>query len=250
MKQARWNSILSTAPFDHLLSVAGRDVPVHIRRHPQARRFKLRFDPLGGSLRLTVPPRGNVRAALSWVSEQEQWVARQLERHGADAQDGWRVGDGTRLPLGDELVNIVWQSGAARQPRLIDGAIILGGPPSAVGRRTACWLADIARDRFTEASFALAGGAGLPLTGVSVGDPKSRWGSCSVAKRIRYSWRLIMAPRFVQDSVVAHEVAHLAHMNHGPRFHQLAESLLGTDPAPARAWLRRHGAELQRWDFG
>jgi predicted metal-dependent hydrolase len=240
---------LSTAPSDHVLEIAGRAVPVAVRHHPQARRLKLRYDPRRDLLQLTVPPRGNVRAALAWVREQEAWVARQLAARPAAETGAMPVIAGTVLPFGDDALTIDWQAGAARQP-LVDGdRLILGGPQAAIGRRVARWLSALARGRFATATGALAAGAGLPLAGVSVGDPKSRWGSCSASKRIRYSWRLMLAPKFVQDSVVAHEVAHLAHMNHSPRFHRLAEDLLGTDPAPARAWLRRHGGDLQRWDF-
>ena len=55
-----------------------------------------------------------------------------------------------------------------------------------------------------------------------------------------------MAPDFVRRATVAHEVAHLVHMNHGPNFHALVESLLGEDPRPARLWLRREGGECER----
>ena len=47
----------------------------------------------------------------------------------------------------------------------------------------------------------------------------------------------------VLDYVVAHEVAHLAEMNHGPRFWRLVESL-SPDSAAARAWLKRHRSRL------
>jgi predicted metal-dependent hydrolase len=79
---------------------------------------------------------------------------------------------------------------------------------------------------------------------VSIGDPKGRWGSCASSGAIRYSWRLILTPGFVRRATVAHEVAHRVHMNHGARFHALVRQLYGEDPTPARAWLRRHGAQL------
>ena len=79
---------------------------------------------------------------------------------------------------------------------------------------------------------------------VGIGDPLSRWGSCSSGGTIRYSWRLVMAPDFVRRATVAHEVAHLVHMNHGPVFHALVAELHGADPRPARLWLRREGAGL------
>ena len=82
---------------------------------------------------------------------------------------------------------------------------------------------------------------------VGVGDPLSRWGSCSSSGAIRYSWRLILAPDFVRRATVAHEVAHRVHMNHGPAFHALVETLFEADPKPARLWLRREGARLHRF---
>ena len=55
-----------------------------------------------------------------------------------------------------------------------------------------------------------------------------------------------MAPDFVRRATVAHEVAHRLHMDHSPRFHAVVRELLGEDPAPARAWLRREGGALHR----
>ena len=61
--------------------------------------------------------------------------------------------------------------------------------------------------------------------------------------RIRYNWRLVLAPAMVLDYVAAHECAHLLEANHGPRFWALVQQLYG-DLSPARAWLRTRGAEL------
>ena len=63
-----------------------------------------------------------------------------------------------------------------------------------------------------------------------------------------FSWRLAMAPPEVLDYVAAHEVAHLAHMDHSPRFWAQVEALM-PDHAPHRRWLRQHGADLQAWRF-
>jgi len=78
---------------------------------------------------------------------------------------------------------------------------------------------------------------------VTVRDTKSRWGSCSSTGNLSFSWRLVFAPEPVVDYVVAHEVAHLAEMNHGPRFWKLVRSLT-PDTATPRAWLKRHRSEL------
>ena len=83
------------------------------------------------------------------------------------------------------------------------------------------------------------------MTGVAIGDPRGRWGSCASSGAIRYSWRLILAPRFVRRATVAHEVAHRVHMNHGPAFHALVAELWTKAIRRDRArWLRAHGAAL------
>lgn len=231
---------------DFALLLDGASLPVEVRRHAAARRLKLRYDGLRGVLRLTVPPRASLARARDWVGDQRDWVRQQIARQPGAIS----VGPGTPLPFGDALLHIDWRADAPRAPRAVDDRLLLGGPEALVGARVARWLAAEARARFTAATLALADGARLDCTGVSVGDPRARWGSCSAAGRIRYSWRLLLAPTFVQQSVIAHEVAHLAHMHHGPAFHRCAEQLLGTDPAPARAWLRAHGATLHHWQFG
>lgn len=63
-----------------------------------------------------------------------------------------------------------------------------------------------------------------------------------------FSWRLILAPDPVLDYVAAHEAAHLAHMDHSPRFWAEVAGLC-PDYAEARAWLRRNGPALLRYDF-
>jgi len=83
------------------------------------------------------------------------------------------------------------------------------------------------------------------VTGLRVADTRSRWGSCAPDGRLSFCWRLMLAPSFVVDYVVAHEVAHLCHLNHGPRFWQVVERLTH-HRAEAQLWLRRNGARLLR----
>jgi len=98
------------------------------------------------------------------------------------------------------------------------------------------------------AEFARA--AGCTARDVGVGDAGTRWGSCSSDGRIRLSWRLILAPPKVRRYVVAHEVAHLVHLNHGPEFKALEARLLGPGVSEAKALLRRTGPRLRRLGRG
>lgn len=82
-----------------------------------------------------------------------------------------------------------------------------------------------------------------PPQKISIRDTKTRWGSCSAKGDVMLSWRLLLMPEAVMDYVVAHEVAHRVHHNHGRKFWALCASLTSDAPA-ARRWLRHHGAEV------
>ena len=235
----------STGRSDFSVSIDGLAVPVRVTRHVRARRLKLRYDVIGGGLRLTMPWRGDLAAARRWTAEQEDWIHAQLTAAGSLRM----VGPGSEIPFRGGHLRVDWHRDWPRTPQLVGDDLRLGGPVERVGPRVARWMALTALDRLDGASRAMADAASLKLLAVSVGDPRARWGSCTAAGALRYSWRLMMAPDFVVASVVAHEVAHLRHLNHSPAFHALARQLLGADPAPARAWLRTNGRALHHWRF-
>jgi predicted metal-dependent hydrolase len=112
-----------------------------------------------------------------------------------------------------------------------------------LARRLRDHLVTMARTELARRARLLAERIGLKVAQVNVRDTKSRWGSCSGRGNLSFSWRLILAPEPVLDYVVAHEVAHLAEMNHGPRFWRLVESLSPGSAMP-RAWLKRHRSLL------
>ena len=211
-----------------------------IVRHPTARTLKLSFDPLTGRARLTLPRRAALAPALAWAEGKKAWLAAQQAR----LPEARPFAPGAVLPVSDEALTIVWQAGARRGVRREGDTLTLQGPVETVARRVETWLkrealAVLSRETAESAALAKVG-----VAKVAVGDARGRWGSCASSGVIRYSWRLLLAPGWVRRATVAHEVAHRVHMNHGPAFHALVADLLGTDPTPAREWLRRHGAGL------
>jgi predicted metal-dependent hydrolase len=79
-----------------------------------------------------------------------------------------------------------------------------------------------------------------------VRDQSSRWGSCSNAGVLSFSWRLILAPSFVLDYLAAHEVCHLVELNHSLRFWRLVKRLY-PEFDRAKVWLDVHGTDLHRF---
>jgi predicted metal-dependent hydrolase len=204
--------------------------------------MRLRVDPRTGSVLLTLPGRVSRRRALEWAATQRGWIEAAL----AGVPDSVPLAPGAAIPLRGEPHRIEWIEGAPRKVRVDSGHLTLGGPCEAVPSRLMRWLRQYAQDLLESETREFAAAAGVVVARVAVGDPVSRWGSCSENGTIRYSWRLILAPDWVRRATVAHEVAHRIHMNHGRDFHALVQELLGCDPAPARQWLREHGSGLHR----
>lgn len=84
---------------------------------------------------------------------------------------------------------------------------------------------------------------GTQWSSLRIGDMKTRWASCSAGGRMSFSWRLMMAPEAVLDSVVWHEVCHIEEPNHSHRFWELLDSRWPTHRED-RAWLTSRAAEL------
>jgi predicted metal-dependent hydrolase len=205
--------------------------------------MRLRVDPRTGGVLLTVPKRVSVKRALAWAAEQQGWVERQLAALPPPAL----MSAGESVPLYGIPHLIDWSPERPRAVRVEDGRVVTGGPADTLQARLLRWLKRHALEVLTRETQEYAAEAGVTVDKVGVGDPLSRWGSCSSSGTIRYSWRLILAPDHVRRATVAHEVAHRVHMNHGPQFHALVAELFGADPTPARAWLRREGAGLHRF---
>jgi predicted metal-dependent hydrolase len=232
-----WSSARSEAALE-----AALPAPIEIRPMRSARRLRLRFDEASGTLKLTCPWRTSRRSALAWALDQREWIDAQL----AQAEPGEPFEPGATIPVEGEEVRLVWDSEASRTPILGGGELRAGGPREGFARRIELFLKRRALDVMSNEAADYAAAAGVTIRSVSVGDPGTRWGSCSSQGRIRLSWRLILGPPEVRRFVVAHEVAHLVHLDHSAKFKALEAKLYGPGLAEAKAWLRRSGARLKR----
>lgn len=238
--RAIWKITSSKTEAEPVFSGGGHVRPLVVVRSPRARRMRLVVSPSDGLVRLTIPRRAPLGDARAWAESKRGWIESQL----ASLPEPQPIHPGMILPLAGERLMLDWSDHYPRKPRKTGASVQVGGPHETVAARMLRWLKEEARAVLETESRELALRLGVTLGRVSVGDPVSRWGSCSPSGDIRYSWRLILAPTSVRRATVAHEVAHRIHMNHGHDFHALVAELLGDDPAPARKWLRTHGAEL------
>ena len=218
-------------------------IPLTLRISPRARRMRLSVCTRTRAAVLTVPRRVSQRRALAWAAGHRAWLEARL----ADIPEGAPIAPGASIPLFGRPRRIVWDAARPRRILVEDDRLVVGGPLDAIEGRVLRWLKSEALALLTRETREFAQKAGVAVARIGVGDPSSRWGSCSSSGAIRYSWRLMLAPDFVRRATVAHEVAHLVHLDHGRKFHALVERLLGEDPKEARLWLRREGAALHRF---
>ena len=204
--------------------------------------MRLRLDEREQLLKVTHPRAVRPSAALAWAATQKLWVAEQLER----VLPAEPFVPGAIIPIGGQDVELCLSERFSRVPRLVEGKLVCGGPPERFARRVELFLKRLALDRLSLETREIAGAAGVRATSVTVGDARTRWGSCSSNGRIRYNWRLILADPVARRFVVAHEVAHLKHLDHGAGFKAFERELFGGNVAAAEALLRRAGPRLRR----
>ena len=228
------------SPTPETFMLPGGAAEVHWRRSARARQVSLRIDPRGGKVVITLPPKASRLSGLQLLMSHADWVQGRL----AALPRPVLFADGALVPLNGVAHRIVHALGG-RGVRLADGAIHVSGGVEFLPRRVRDFLRAEARRQLSTLAVGKAATVGVAPRRVSVKDTSSRWGSCTAQRDLAFSWRLVMAPGFVQDYVVAHEVAHLRHMNHSASFWGLVDILTEHREA-AIGWLRREGAQLMR----
>lgn len=215
-------------------------VPLTLRKSARARRISLRISQLDGRVTLTYPRGVPEAEALSFARTKEGWIRQHLQ----DRPNPAVVQFGQSIPVEGVERRIVPASGRRVQLHRDEIAV----PKGAEARRLARFLKELARDRLTGACDDYAAMLGRSYSSLTIRDTRSRWGSCSSAGGLMFSWRLILAPPEILHYVAAHEVAHLVEMNHSRAFWEQVERIFG-DYHTQRRWLRDNGALLHQYRF-
>lgn len=236
------------------LHISGLQAPVEVRRHPAARRMTLRVSRTRRAVIVTLPMRCNLDEAGNFLNTHLDWV----KQHLGAVPNPVPFEDGAIIPFRGlpHQLHFTGKTGARflvkvepvdhrMSPDVLPRLVVSGAAVHAPKRLTD-WLIERARDAIDEAVQAHAGRLKVRPKRIVLRDQSSRWGSCSTTRVLSFSWRLILAPPQVLDYVAAHEVAHLAEMNHGPRFWALVKKTMPRMDE-ARNWLRASGMDLHRY---
>lgn len=223
------------------LTLPSGTVRVEWRRSRRAQRVSLRIDLTGGAVVVTLPLRATRKTGMTLLMDHVGWVTDRL----AALPDAVQFADGAMVPIHGVPHRIRHALNARGGAWITDGELHVTGGPEFLSRRVRDFLCQEARRHLTALTMAKASLIRIVPRRVTMKDTSTRWGSCARDKSIALSWRLVMAPDFVQDYVAGHEVAHLRHMNHGRQFWSLVEELTPYRRT-AVPWLRTEGARLLR----
>ena len=105
------------------------------------------------------------------------------------------------------------------------------------------WYKAHAEDKLNARARMCADRVGVSYRDIKLKDMKSRWGSCTKAGNIHFSWLIVMAPMSIVDYVVVHELCHREYHDHSPAFWRLVGRIL-PDYHERKEWLRVNGALL------
>jgi len=221
------------------LPVGERMVPLRLVRHPRARRYLLRLLP-DGTAQVTVPRRGTLDEARKFAARQTRWLEKQLQR----------LRDKPVIPTEWVVGNqILFRGESVTIQRLTPESIQLGA--ETVLTRESANLRPAIQKHLHRLALRelplrvreLAQQHDILVTGISVRNQRTRWGSCSRHGRISLNWRIIQLPAFVSDYIILHELMHRRQLNHSPKFWR---EVLQVCPEyeKAECWLKQHSALL------
>lgn len=223
------------------LHLAGRNVPLRLVHNPRARRYLLRIK-ADGTARVTIPRGGSLNQARQFIQRSRPWLEQQLQKLSAQPAAPAVWGAGTEIWYrGAKFLLALQQTGHVQL-----GAETIKVKDISVDLRpeVEIHLRKLAARELPPRVQDLAHQHGLTVQRISVRNQRSRWGSCSGRGTISLNWRLIQTPEFVRDYIILHELAHLRHMNHSPRFWAEVARLCPEYRA-AEGWLKTNRLSLR-----
>lgn len=185
------------------------------------------------------------------VAQKQNWILKHLSQTRVQVAPDWLAE--RKIPLSGNMLELSVLRAAKNTISLEDNkvcvAISTRTKEDRVRERALAllqqWYKQQAERLFNERVGYWQRQMGLQASNVIIGNWKTKWGYCKQTAELGFNWRLMMAPVWVADYVVVHELAHLVHLNHSVRFWQLVNQFYA-NADEAKAWLKlnQHRMEL------
>ena len=219
------------------------NLKIAVRRSKRIKRITMRFTP-PDKLSLSCPIGISNNLIEEFVFRNENWLIDKKSR----IESKVNVGVGVKIPFKGKLFLICRGDQLSKTCKIDDEKLLVVNDGKEVGLQVRNFLIKEIKETATPLALRFSQILGENFKSLKFKDTKSRWGSCTSDKALMLSWRLIMAPEDVLEYVVAHEVAHLRHMDHGVKFWETVK-ILCQDYKLLRKWVRSEGVTLFNYNF-
>jgi len=207
------------------IRLGGREVVYTLRRSNQRRTIGLTVNHEG--LKVASPWYVPLSDIYALIEKSQQWVFDKLKDwQGHGRRERLWVSGETLYFLGRSLrlhVDLALLGHGAHLAK--DHLHVYAPDRDAVCGIVTAWYRDRAQRHFEERLAAIAPRLRVQPRRLIISNAKQQWGNCNTKGEVRLNWRLMQAPPPVVDYVVAHELAHLRHMDHSPRFWETVQSV-------------------------
>jgi predicted metal-dependent hydrolase len=196
-----------------------------IRVSARARRLSVRVYP-DARVEVVAPPRARAREVEQFITAHREWIQTKREQALRDrpapepfppesiafplSGERWRV----HAAGGTGRLRLMERGDAQGRVLQVSGAFT----PASLRKSLRTWLMRAARDRLEPRVATLAAHTGVRYSRVAIRRQRSRWGSCSARGTISLNLCLLFQRPDVVDYLIIHELMHVRHMNHSPRF--------------------------------
>lgn len=223
----------------------------HVVRSPRRKRtIEITLDAVHG-VRVKAPMKATDARIAEVVRQRAAWIAKTTAVVAAAPPQPKRYVSGEALQYqGHQLLLRVSLSmdsepSVAEHPNTLDVTLPLAtqDPSAAAERILAQWYRRHALECLTKACQRWGNVMGLTAKRILVRDQKTLWGSCATDGTIRFNWRTVQVAPALMDYIVVHELAHLKHRSHSPKFWQEVALFL-PDYLERRKRLRHDGISL------
>lgn len=213
--------------------------------HYSSRRRSVALQVKQGQLTVRAPLGYNLADIKKLVQQKQQWVLKHLQQVKLQTRPQWLAGQ--QLPLLDSTIGLTRLRGA-KSVVLHDEHNITVIVSSRVQPQRyqkvlltllQKWYQQQALSWFSQRVFYWQNKMNVRSGNILIGNWRTKWGYCKSTAELGFNWRLMMAPAWVADYVVVHELAHLKHLNHSPRFWQLV-GVHYPQAEQAKAWLKHN----------
>lgn len=216
-------------------------IPLFLNRRAGTRRISLRLNKNGDAV-VTFPFFCSQNTVFDFVRCHQTWIA----NHRREKLVKKTFTDGLMIEILGQSLYITHQTTGHNHTHIEGNRLIVSGEASFIHRRVRDFIKQETLLYIQQKAQTFAAHLNEHVGHIRLKDTVSRWGSCSSDGNLNFSWRLALAPTYVLDYIIAHEVAHLKHLNHSNAFWKTVATF-GTAQAAAEIWLRKNGSELQKW---